>query len=293
MRQNLEYFATLFFIKIGKILPKKALYGFLDFVAVLLFWILKSRRRLAVNNLKMAFGLDDDKATQIAKNSFKSIAISLGDCLLLMNGRAEVDEFFADPQKEKIKVEKALENVENGVIFFTAHFGNWEILTQFVAKMGYPQLVITREGNNELIEKRITMPFRRQFDNEFAYKNEAMIKIVKKLKNKGRVGLLTDLKASGTNSVKVPFFGRLAHSTKAVGELYLKYQPKIIPIFAKRLNNGKYEIEIMEFIPPKLGENKDENVKNIVEISNKYYEKIISENKEQWFWMHNRWKQDE
>lgn len=288
MREWAEYLAVVFFIKVAKILPNKFIYFLFDKISILFFKILKSRRNLAINNLKMAFNIDEKKATKIALESFRSIGKTISDCLILINKKANLEDFFENPSKDIEKIKKAIQNSPNGVIFFTAHFGNWEILTQFVAKIGFPKLVIAREGNNTLIENNITFPFRHTYGNKTAYKNEAMSKMVKKLKDGGNVGLLTDLSENG---ISLPFFGRPAQTTKTIGLLYIKYNPKIIPIFNRRNENGKYEIIIEDFIEPKLSGKKDEDVEIITKTCNDIYEKIISQSPQQWFWMHNRWKQ--
>lgn len=270
-------------------MPKNAVFWLLDKVSVMFFYILKSRRNLAVSNLKNAFtNLNDLEIKKIAKGSFQSIARSAAECLLIINKKTDIESLFEEPKTYKKIIDKELENTHNGVLFFTAHFGNWEILTKFTAKIGFPQLIVSREGNNTLIEENITMPFRDEYSNEFSYKDEAMGKIVRKLKNGGIVGILTDLRLS--NSILVPFFGRECYTAKTVGSLYLKYKPKIIPIFARRLENGKYEIVIKEFPTLKLSGDKDKDIYLITKACNEIYENIIKESPEQWFWMHNRWK---
>lgn len=287
MRENIEYLLVLFFIKCAKFMPKKFIYYFLDKASLLLFYTLKSRRNLAISNLTHAFkNLNENEIKNLAKETFRSLAKTTADCLLLINKRAKVEDFFDKSYENKIK--SLMQNANTGVLFFTAHFGNWEILTKYVAKIGFPQLVISREGNNTLIEKNITIPFRDEFGNKFAYKDEAMNKIVKALKKGEIVGILTDLKLN--NSILVPFFGRECYTAKTVGSLYLKYHPKIIPIFARRLKNGKYEIVVKEFPNLNLSGDKEEDIKLITKTCNEIYEYIIKQSPEQWFWMHNRWK---
>lgn len=287
MRENIEYLLVLFFIKCAKFMPKKFIYYFLDKASLLLFYTLKSRRNLAISNLTHAFkNLNENEIKNLAKETFRSLAKTTADCLLLINKRAKVEDFFDKSYENKIK--SLMQNANTGVLFFTAHFGNWEILTKYVAKIGFPQLVISREGNNTLIEKNITIPFRDEFGNKFAYKDEAMNKIVKALKKGEIVGILTDLKLN--NSILVPFFGRECYTAKTVGSLYLKYHPKIIPIFTRRLKNGKYEIVVKEFPNLNLSGDKEEDIKLITKTCNEIYEDIIKQSPEQWFWMHNRWK---
>ncbi|ASM35113.1 acyltransferase [Campylobacter sputorum subsp. bubulus] len=289
MREKFEYFLVLLLIKIAKIIPNRFVYVLLDKISILFFYTLKSRRNLAISNLSYAFkDLNEDEIKNLTKETFISLGKTTADCLLLVNKKIELESLFDEPQKYEDLIKNTLNNGKNGILFFTAHFGNWEILTKYVAKIGFPQLVISREGNNTLIEKNITIPFRDEFGNKFAYKDEAMNKIVKALKKGEIVGILTDLKLN--NSILVPFFGRECYTAKTVGSLYLKYHPKIIPIFARRLKNGKYEIVVKEFPNLNLSGDKEEDIKLITKTCNEIYEDIIKQSPEQWFWMHNRWK---
>lgn len=289
MRENIEYFLVLFLIKFAKFMPNDIVYAFLDKISILFYYILKSRRELAILNLSQAFkNLTDEEVKDLAKKSFKSIARTTGDCLLLINKKIEIESLFDDPCKCKKMFMDEMKDNKNGILFFTGHFGNWEILTKYVAKMGFPQLIVSREGNNSLIERNITASFRTEYGNEFSYKDEAMFKIVKQLKKGGMVGMLTDLRLS--NSILVPFFGRNCYTAKTVGSLYLKYHPKIVSVFARRLENNKYEVIIKKFPNLELSGDKEKDIELITITCNQIYEDIIKQNPEQWFWMHNRWK---
>ncbi|CZE51350.1 lysophospholipid acyltransferase family protein [Campylobacter geochelonis] len=293
MKEKIEYFLVLLLMKFVKFAPVSFIYWFFDKLGLIMFSLLKSRKKIAISNLKAAFkDLSDDEIEKIAKDSFRSITRCSVECFLLINNKIDIDSLFDKPFEYEKEIREIMKDSQNGIIFFTAHFGNWEIASKYVAKLGFPQLVISREGNNALIEENITSPFRAMYDNELAYKHEAMSKIVKHLKKGGIIGILTDLKASGANSVLIPFFGRECHTVKTIGSLYMKYNPKIVPFFTRRLENGKYEIILEEFPKIALSGDKDKDVKDMVQICNNIYERVIRKSPEQWFWMHNRWKMD-
>lgn len=290
MREKIEYFIVLSVIKISKFLPKFAVFALLKFFAVILFWVLKSRRKLAINNILAAYkDFDFKKAKSLAKANFISISQTVAEVLLLINDRINLDDVMQNGESAVKKVKELTKNNKNGIIFVTAHFGNWEFLAHYFATKGFPVSVVGRYGNNSLIEDNITFPFRHKFGNDLIYKDDAMRNMIKLLKNHGNLGILTDQK---TGNFKAEFFGRQCYTTKSVATLFLKFNPMIIPIFAKRIDKMKFEIIVEKFpeIPSNLSKNEAELF--ITQACNDIFENIVRSAPEQWFWMHNRWKQD-
>ena len=290
MREKIEYFIVLSIIKISKFLPKFAVFALLKFFAVILFWVLKSRRKLAINNILAAYkDFDFKKAKSLAKANFISISQTVAEVLLLINDRINLDDVMQNGESAVKKVKELTKNNKNGIIFVTAHFGNWEFLAHYFATKGFPVSVVGRYGNNSLIEDNITFPFRHKFGNDLIYKDDAMRNMIKLLKNHGNLGILTDQK---TGNFKAEFFGRECYTTKSVATLFLKFNPVIIPIFAKRIDKTKFEIIVEKFpeIPSNLSKNEAELF--ITQTCNDIFENIVRSAPEQWFWMHNRWRMD-
>lgn len=290
MREKIEYFIVLSVIKISKFLPKFAVFALLKFFAVILFWVLKSRRKLAINNILAAYkDFDFKKAKSLAKANFISISQTVAEVLLLINDRINLDDVMQNGESAVKKVKELTKNNKNGIIFVTAHFGNWEFLAHYFATKGFPVSVVGRYGNNSLIEDNITFPFRHKFGNDLIYKDDAMRNMIKLLKNHGNLGILTDQK---TGNFKAEFFGRQCYTTKSVATLFLKFNPMIIPIFAKRIDKMKFEIIVEKFpeIPSNLSKNEAELF--ITQACNDIFENIVRSAPEQWFWMHNRWRMD-
>lgn len=290
MREKIEYFIVLSVIKISKFLPKFAVFALLKFFAVILFWVLKSRRKLAINNILAAYkDFDFKKAKSLAKANFISISQTVAEVLLLINDRINLDDVMQNGESAVKKVKELTKNNKNGIIFVTAHFGNWEFLAHYFATKGFPVSVVGRYGNNSLIEDNITFPFRHKFGNDLIYKDDAMRNMIKLLKNHGNLGILTDQK---TGNFKAEFFGRKCYTTKSVATLFLKFNPVIIPIFAKRIDKMKFEIIVEKFpeIPSNLSKNEAELF--ITQACNDIFENIVRSAPEQWFWMHNRWRMD-
>ena len=289
MRERIEYFIVKFFIFIAFIMPKQWVYVTFKFVAILFFNIDKKRRELTIKNLTLAFPeFNEKKIKDLAKQNYIELSKTVAEIILMINRQFDINAVVAN--KEEIVKKLNSYKSENGKVFITAHFSNWELLAQFMAINGFPLNGIGRKGNNELIEANIVTPFRQMYGNRNIYKNNAIMKMIKVIKNNDTLGLLVDQKAGNQNSVKTTFFNRDVMTTTSVSMLKLKYNPMLISMFMARNKDGTYKAILSEPIEYKSIGDKNEDIKNISQICNDEVERVVRDYPSQWFWMHNRWK---
>ncbi|WP_024954293.1 lysophospholipid acyltransferase family protein [Sulfurospirillum arcachonense] len=293
MREKLEYFIVKLFIWLVGLLPNSALYKTMKFIAKLFFKYEKRRSVLTFKNLKAAFpDKNEEEIYRLAIGAYDNIAITMAEIILMLNDKLDFDAMINGKEEFLEKLKEYTKDAKNGVIIITAHFSNWELAAQFLPRNGYPMVAVGRKGNNKLIEKQLTTPFRERYGNKNVYKEQAILNIIKALKESKNVGLLIDQKAGGKSSIKVKFFGLDADTTNSIAVLKLKYNPLIIPIFAPRDKDGKYTPLIIEPIEYIAEEESDKN-KKIEKMTQRYndiFEEVIRTYPEQWFWMHNRWR---
>lgn len=293
MKERIEYYIVNFFVWIIGYFPNVVVYKILKCIGNLFFKYEKRRSTLTKRNLKLAFPeKSDEEIYKLAKKAYESISITIAEIILMFNEKLDYENIINGKEEALKKLEQYTKNAKNGVIIITAHFSNWELAAQFLPRNGYPMIAIGRKGNNELIERNLTTPFRERFGNKNIFKKTAMLNIIKALKKSKNVGLLIDQKSGGQNSMKAKFFGENADTTTSIATLKLKYNPIILPIFMPRETNGKYTpiiLEPIEYIGEEESE-KSEKIKKMTQNYNDIFEETIREYPEQWFWMHNRWR---
>ncbi|BCD67620.1 lysophospholipid acyltransferase family protein [Nitratiruptor sp. YY09-18] len=267
MREKFEYWLAKSLIGLSKVLPKKALYALFIGLADILYLVDKNRRQLTQDNLLKA-----GYSKNLARKSYHEIAKTLAEILLLYTGRFDFSTIEGEftPKIDKPK------------IFITAHFGNWEALAHYLARNGYPMVVVGREGNNKLIEKNITTHFRTKYGNRLVYKIGAMRKLIVALKNRENIGLLIDQKA-GRDGIETTFFNRVCKTVPTVAMLAKKFDVEIVPIFLVRTSKG-FKIIQKDFAC------KECDTKEFTQKLNDIFEEVVRMYPEQWFWMHNRWR---
>ena len=274
-------------------MPKSFIYKFFDISSILFYKFGKRRSTLTKKNLQLAYPeKNQTQIEQIAIQAYKNIGITLAEIIMLFNDRLNINELIINKEEVLKKLQNIKKDAKQGTIFITAHFSNWELAAQFLSLNGFPVTAVGRKGNNELIEKNITTPFREKYGNKNIYKKNAVLKIVKALKNNKNIGVLIDQKAGANESVKVNFFGKPTDTVNSIAILKLKYDPIILPIFALRQSDGRYKIVVYDpvtYTAPNESY-QEEKIKKMTQKYNDILEDMIRKNPEQWFWMHNRWR---
>lgn len=293
MREKIEYSLVKLFLLLAKIAPKSFIYTIMKGLTLLVYHLDKQRRNLSITNLTMAFPeKTPEEIATLSKQVYTELSITITQILLMFTGRFNIDEAIKNHKQAQKKLHEIAHNSPYGVIVVTAHFSNWELAAHFLAKHGLPMLAIGREGNNKLIDQKITIPFRNKYGNRATSKDNAMLAMAKTLKKGDAVGLLMDQKSGRANSVKVNFFGTPAETTLSVAMLKLKFNPLVVPIFIARQSDGLYEMiinEPIDYVADEI-EDKEKKLEAMTLRYNQAIEEIIRKYPAQWFWMHNRWR---
>jgi len=279
------YIGVKIFIALFSILPRSFVYSFMKTLSLTFYHMSRRRREITMDNLAKAFpSKNNDEIEQLSKDVFVELSKTVAEILLMVSNRFDIDTAIINKDEALQKLKTLKEEYKGGWIFITAHFSNWEITAQFLAKHGYPMLVIGREGDNRWIDQNITLPFRQHYGNKTAYKKNAAISIFKTLKRGERVGILIDQKTSKDEGVKTKFFERDVYTTAVVATMKEKLDILVVPIFLPRIDNGQYKLIVGDPIQ------ESGDIHKMTQCYSDEMEKIIRKYPSQWFWMHNRWK---
>ncbi len=293
MRFYVEYYVVKAFLLLTRLLPKCAVYALCKGIVALFFYLNKRRRLLTLNNIHLAYpNMTDKEVVTLAKQAYQNVAIMLAEIFLIYYDRLDIDTLIINKEEAVERFHRYFSGHDVGKLCITAHFSNWELLALFSAKSGYPIKTIARDGDNPLIDERIVKVFRGKYGNKIISKQNAIISLVKTIKE-GSVGaILFDQKPKRNNSIETSFFGHPVRTINVIAQLKLKYNPRIIPIFIARQPNGQYEVIIKDPIEYVAPEESDHELKimRITQHYNDILEAMIRCYPEQWFWMHDRWK---
>jgi len=292
MREKIEFAIVKLLLSIAKILPKSMLYALFKYLTLLVYHIDTKRQKLTKLNLSSVYtNLSQEDIKHLSKQVYIELSKTITEIVLMFVDRFDIDDAIINKDEAISKIDELLKQKgDRGLIAMTAHFSNWELLGQFLAKHKLAMLTVGREGNNQLIEQNITTPLRRKNGNDTVYKKKAMMAMFKKLKQGGNVGILIDQKAGRKNSVVVDFMGHRAETTTAVAMLQVKFDALVVPFFVARVSDGKYKLIIKEPIDKVCDDDTTECLEKLTLKYNEVMGEVIDEYPSQWFWMHNRWR---
>lgn len=280
IRYLIEALFTWTFFHLFSILPINISSSLGSFLARRIGPLLKVNK-LAINNIKNAMPEKTDKEIS---NIIDGMWDNLGRTL------AEFSHIHALSKEQYNKLtdihgidflQQSLKH--KGGIFFTAHFGNWEI----AAKTGYiynlPLSIVYRKANNPYVDKIIYNARKGYNLTPIAKGASGARQIINTIKKGEMIAMLVDQKQN--DGIEVPFFNMPAMTAPAIASLALKFNCPVYPTKITRKKGEKFRVDIYPNI------NTDPNISAydfMVKINN-MIEGWIRENPEQWFWVHKRW----
>jgi len=288
MRIQAEFLAFLalkFFISL---LPRSWCLALGRSLGTLAFYLDGRHRRIALRNLRTAFGGQKGPAEfrAIARASFRHFGQVMIDILKLFHyERSKIEELVAVEGWENLV--NAI-RLGKGVLLFSAHFGNWEIGSVIISK-AVKLNVIARALDNELIEAELVR-FRQRMGGHVIYKQQAAREVLRALRNREAVAILVDQNVLRVQAVFVDFFGRPAGTTPVLGAFALRTEAPLVPAYCLPVASGRYLLKILP--PPAIAPDKDvgTNVLKITQTCTKIIENEIRENPGFWLWFHDRWR---
>jgi len=256
-------------------------------LAYFFYYFIPIRKEVVLKNLKIAFPeLNDVEIRKLAKKTYKNLFIVLVEILYLPHLKKEEIENLVHIKNPEV-IYNALE-LNKGLIFVSAHFGNWEILALSSAlKLKTQFSIVTKPLRNPFVDEFINN-WRTKFGNKVVPLGLSVKNIFKELLEKKIVALLADQRAS-ENSLQMNFFNKLTHVYEGPAVLSIKTGAPLIFAIAIRNNDYTYRVELQEITKPDL-ENEQEKIKVMTEKYISLLEDYIRIYPEQWLWFHNRWR---
>jgi len=240
-------------------------------------------RRVAMRNLEMALPeLSAEQRKQIADGVFLSIArLLVAFARFPKIRRHNVTEWIRYEGYEHF--EEALRR-GRGVLFATAHLGNWELSAFAHALLSTPMHVVVRPLDNPRIDALVSRR-RGRSGNRLIEKKDLARGILQALRANEAVGILIDQNTSIEEGIFADFFGIPACANPGFARIAAHSGAAVIPGFA--LWSEPERRYVLRFYPPvEMTGDAGEDTGRL----QKQLEGVISEYPDQWLWIHRRWK---
>ncbi|PMP89400.1 MAG: hypothetical protein C0173_05730 [Desulfurella sp.] len=272
-----------FIFRLFRALPYHILVCFFSIISILLYFILTSRRKIGLKNIELALGVDRAKAKNILFKTYLYFAKMVAINIKYLGNKKFIEKHFKIEGLENF--EEALAH-NRGVIFTTAHFGNFEMLVCGFAVLKQSINVMVRPLDNMALD-RLVLNLRQSCGNNIVSSRLLTFEFLNMLKKNQILGILAD-QYGGSKGLEVDFFGKKAKSSEGIAILSYKNKTPILPAYLKE--EGKtYKIVIKKPIYPK-DEPFRQAVYTIMRSIYAEFEDWIKKEPTKYLWMHNRWK---
>jgi KDO2-lipid IV(A) lauroyltransferase len=255
----------------------------------LAYLLIRDARSRTQRNLGMAFGnqLDEGEINKLGRRVFENVGKNVADAVRLKKMRWQ--------DVEKIIDIEGLEHFDEayrkgkGVIGFTGHIGNFELMAAYFSLRGYKLSVIGREVYDPRLDQ-LLVENRESVGLENIPSSAGIKPILKVLRAGKFLGVLADQDSSRVRGVFVDFFGRAARTP--VGPVLLAYKTgsPIIPMAIVRKGKNRYKIIVKPQVQLVFSEDREKDILDVTQRCTQVLESIIREHPDQWLWMHDRWR---
>ena len=271
------------------LLPRGMQLAMGSFIGWLWFDVLRIRRRIAIDNVSIAFPERNlRERTAIARASLRS----LGQTLI---------EYFIFPFFEKESVDRYFEvqGIENlraalasgrGAIMMTLHLGNGDFAVAALSRMGFPMQLISKEFKSKWLND-LWFGMREKHGTKFISPEKSSFEILRALRRNEIVVFVLDQFMGPPVGVRTRFFGRVTGTAMGCAVIADRTGAPVVPAYTFRKPNGQH---VMVFEEPMAFLDHGPREQNIAVMTQSYTDKIeaiIRRHPDQWMWIHRRWKE--
>ncbi len=285
---KLEYYATRAIVGSICVFPLKISMSIGKNIGNAIGSLIPKLKKTGRRNLEIALPeLSADEKENILRGTFKSLGRHLGFVSHFRKfEREDIHRLVEVIGKEHFDKAHA---TGRGILFFTGHFGSWEVFNLLPPAFGYEMNILVRRIDNPLVENFVEN-FRTRFGSVTLDKTKSARQMFRVLENGELLGILADLNAQEKEGVFVDFFGIPASTTISIAKLALKTNAIVLPAFAVwNEAKQKYVVHLEPPIAYERTENAEEDIKTLTQNITNLVEKYVRQFPEQWLWIHKRW----
>lgn len=288
---KIEYFFFRCLARAARLLPD----GLADLLAVLLgraaYYILTSRRRIALDNLRKAFRGEKSEAEyrNTAKNVFVNIARSIIE-FIRMPSLSKEKMLKRVPDQGDLRHLDAIIKDGRGGLVVSAHLGNWELLGALITARGYPSDFLVGRQHNQNVDDAL-LKIRGATGAGIISVGVSSRNILKSLQ-KNRLVILAADQHSTTGSVITEFFGRAAATHIGPAAIALKMNCPLIFACLIRERYDRFRLIMEPPLYPVASGDREKDIQAISQAYSDWLEKIVRRYPDQYMWTHRRWKVD-
>ena len=250
--------------------------------------VFKVRKKTVLKNLHLAFGdsKSESELQKIGRESVRNFALTTLEAFWSYG-----NDVVRQVTLRNDHIIRAAISRGNGVYILCCHMGNWETMGAACTRLLTPSHVLVKKVGSksvnrfveELREKSGFIGVKR------AGKGAGYRAIKDALSRREIIGFVMDQARPG--EPKYPFFGKPAKTNTSFAGIWPRNQAPIVPAFITRQSAAVHTLEFLPELTMVTTEDEEKDVGTNTTMFNRAVEDIIRRCPEQYFWMHDRWKE--
>jgi KDO2-lipid IV(A) lauroyltransferase len=246
-------------------------------------------RRIALENLARAFpSRSDAERALVCRGMFMHFGRLLLELIHFSSLTRE--QMLACVEVEGQEHVRQAYRQGKGVLYFTGHFGYWEIQAIAFALHAEPISVVARPLDNPYLHALLER-IRTCTGNTVIYRQGGLRRVLRDLQSNRGVAMLIDQHLH-SDAVSIEYFNRPAATTAALAALALRTGAPVIPVFALPLPGGRYRL-IYDCPVPLPHDHGPNAIRELTQRCTDVLEMYVRRDPHLWLWMHRRWRDAE
>ena len=288
-----QYLPVQGLLYIISLMPFWVLYGIADFIFVLMYYVVRYRRKIVAKNMRESFPeLSDKELKKIARKFYRNFADYIVETIKLNH--------ISDEEIKRRMVFKNMDIIDRlfdekrSIAAYFSHCGNWEwvpsitLWSRHTTGKDVEFCQVYRPLKNKWYDEYM-LRLRSRF-NSLSFKKKTVLRdllLLRRREMPSITGFMSDQKPSkGDESHIVKFLNHPSAVITGTEQVARKLDMAVVYFDMHKLSRGYYELEV------KLITDNTSTMEPmaITDAYVKLLEETIKRNPSIWLWTHNRWK---
>ncbi len=281
IRDGIEILPLLMFIVITKFFSLKTKVRIGGWLVRYLIIANQKLRRRVVKNLDLIMPAKSEfEKNRFIRNFGHFIGMTFTELIFNIEFQKNTSRFQYSHQDLKPLIKANKEG--RPIIIVSAHLGAWEAVRAVLKMHNLTAGAIYKKNKNQFYEAIHLKAIKAGGEPIFQTGLSGTKNMVKYLRRGGIVAIMLDQAVE--DGEYFDFFGVPAKTATSAAKIAIKLNALVVPSYAIRSKkNDKIKIYFEDPIP-------NSNYRNMTAMITKSIETRVSNNPEQWYWLHRRWK---
>ncbi|MGD0820932.1 MAG: hypothetical protein ABSA71_09320 [Desulfomonilia bacterium] len=282
--QEIPYQALRAVIRLIRCLPYNLVVNLFRFIGIIMWLIDPFHRKVATVQIRTALGIENPwrlvlkvfmNQTEIIVDTIRYAFMSDEEIRsrIVVEGKEHVDEALASGR---------------GLMMFTGHIGNWEILGHMKKVVGTEFYAMADIRKNPKLEA-IVNDIRDRCGAIVLPPTGTFHMLINELKKcKTIVGMIIDMRGDQKDDLFCDIFGMPAPSKSAPAAIALIGNALVMPVYTIK-QKGTYHWYFAKAVDTAQYGDGDEAIQKLSDFMQSWVASVVRKHPEHWFWLYSRW----